>query len=208
MQQVQLRNLIKLFMKKQELHKRIYNKIYLQLRENGAVFFRHPIFMPMIIGEIRRYLRDNNSIRVSRSLRDMAYKALRAREYLVQTLDRDPSIEEISKEVGAEPAEVLIALDAIQDTVSLYEPVFRDNDDTVYIMDQIKDNKDNEDRWMENITLYEAIKQLKPRERYILDRRFFDGKTQTEVAEEIGISQAQVSRLEKSALKTVKQKLM
>ena len=149
----------------------------------------------MIIGEIRRYLRDNNAIRVSRSLRDMAYKALRAREHLIHTLDRDPSVEEIAKEIDAEPSDVIIALDAIQDTVSLYEPVFRDNDDTVYIMDQIKDGKDNEERWMENITLYEAIKQLKPRERYILDRRFFDGKTQTEVADEIGISQAQVSRL-------------
>lgn len=162
----------------------------------------------MIIGEIRRYLRDNNAIRVSRSLRDMAYKALRAREHLIHTLDRDPSVDEIAKEIDAEPSDVIIALDAIQDTVSLYEPVFRDNDDTVYIMDQIKDSKDNEERWMENITLYEAIKQLKPRERYILDRRFFDGKTQTEVADEIGISQAQVSRLEKNALKTVKQKLL
>ena len=101
----------------------------------------------------------------------------------------------------------MIALDAIQDTVSLYEPVFRDNDDTVFIMDQIRDSKDNEEKWMENITLYEAIKQLKPRERYILDRRFFDGKTQTEVAEEIGISQAQVSRLEKNALNAVKLKM-
>ena len=164
--------------------------------------------MPMIIGEIRRYLRDNNAIRVSRSLRDMAYKALRAREHLIHILDRDPSVEEIAKEIDAEPSDVIIALDAIQDTVSLYEPVFRDNDDTVYIMDQIKDSKDNEERWMENITLYEAIKQLKPRERYILDRRFFDGKTQTEVADEISISQAQVSRLEKNALKTVKQKLL
>ncbi len=161
----------------------------------------------MIIGEIRRYLRDNNSIRVSRSLRDTAYRALRAREHLVHILDRDPSIEEIAKEIEAEPADVMIALDAIQDTVSLYEPVFRDNDDTVFIMDQIKDSKDNEEKWMENITLYEAIKQLKPRERYILDRRFFDGKTQTEVAEEIGISQAQVSRLEKNALNAVKLKM-
>ncbi|MBR5228789.1 MAG: sigma-70 family RNA polymerase sigma factor [Firmicutes bacterium] len=161
----------------------------------------------MIIGEIRRYLRDNNSIRVSRSLRDTAYRALRAREHLLHLLDRDPSVEEIAKEIEMDTTDVQIALDAIQDTVSLYEPVFRDNDDTVFIMDQIKDNRDGEEKWMENISLYEAIKELKPRERYILDRRFFDGKTQTEVADEIGISQAQVSRLEKNALKEMKSRL-
>lgn len=164
--------------------------------------------MPMIIGEIRRYLRDNNSIRVSRSLRDLAYRALRAREDMIQKYHKEPSIEEIAKAIDASREDVVVALDAIQDTVSLYEPVFHDNEDTVYIMDQIKDNKDTEDKWMDNLSLYEAMSQLKDRERYILDRRFFEGKTQTEVAQEIGISQAQVSRLEKNALAAIKKEIV
>lgn len=139
-------------------------------------------------------------MRVSRSLRDLAYRALRAREELVHRLQRDPSIDEIAKEIDSPREDVVRALDSIQDTVSLYEPVFRDNGDTVFIMDQIKDTKNTDERWMTNISLSEAMSRLNPRERHILNRRFFDGKTQTEVADEIGISQAQVSRLEKNAL--------
>ena len=155
----------------------------------------------MIIGEVRRYLRDNNTMRVSRSLRDMAYRALRAREQLVHKLQRDPSMDEIAAEIEAPREDVVRALDSIQDTVSLYEPVFHDNGDTVFIMDQIKDTKNTDEQWMTNLSLSEAMARLNPREKYILNRRFFDGKTQTEVADEIGISQAQVSRLEKNALK-------
>lgn len=158
-------------------------------------------FIPMIIGEVRRYLRDNNTMRVSRSLRDMAYRALRAREQLVHKLQRDPSMDEIAAEIEAPREDVVRALDSIQDTVSLYEPVFHDNGDTVFIMDQIKDTKNTDEQWMTNLSLSEAMARLNPREKYILNRRFFDGKTQTEVADEIGISQAQVSRLEKNALK-------
>jgi RNA polymerase sporulation-specific sigma factor len=158
----------------------------------------------MIIGEIRRYLRDNNSIRVSRSMRDLAYRALRAREELMRNMQTEPGIDDIAKKIDASREDVVIALDSIQDTVSLYEPVFRDNDDTVYLMDQISDICDNEEKWMNNIAIYEAMIQLKPRERLVLNRRFFDGRTQMEVAEEIGISQAQVSRIEKNALNTMK----
>ncbi len=158
----------------------------------------------MIIGEVRRYLRDNTSMRVSRSLRDLAYRALRAREELLRRLQRDPSVEEIAAEVGSPREDVVRALDSIQDTISLYEPVFRDNGDTVFIMDQIKDTKNTDERWMAGISLSEAMSRLNPRERRILSRRFFDGKTQTEVADEIGISQAQVSRLEKNALQFMK----
>ena len=155
----------------------------------------------MIIGEVRRYLRDNNTMRVSRSLRDLAYRALRAREQLVHKLQRDPSIDEIAAEIESPREEVVRALDSIQDTISLYEPIFHDDGDTVFIMDQIRDNKNTDEQWMTSLSLSDAMSRLNPRERYILDRRFFDGKTQTEVAEEIGISQAQVSRLEKNALK-------
>jgi RNA polymerase sporulation-specific sigma factor len=158
----------------------------------------------MIIGEIRRYLRDNNSIRVSRSMRDLAYRALRAREELMRNMQTEPGIDDIAKKIDASREDVVIALDSIQDTVSLYEPVFRDNDDTVYLMDQISDICDNEEKWMNNIAIYEAMIQLKPRERLVLNRRFFDGRTQMEVAEEIGISQAQVSRIENNALNTMK----
>ncbi len=173
---------------------------------HGVKFSTYAV--PMIIGEIRRYLRDNNSIRVSRSLRDLAYRALRAREDLIQKFHKEPSVEEIAKVVEAPREDVVVALDAIQDTVSLYEPVFHDNEDTVYILDQIKDNKDTEEKWMDNLSLYEAMESLKDRERHILDRRFFEGRTQTEVAEEIGISQAQVSRLEKNALESIKKEIM
>ena len=163
--------------------------------------------VPMIIGEIRRYLRDNNSIRVSRSLRDTAYKAFQARERLTLSLSRDPTIEEISKELGMEKEDGVFALDAIQDPVSLYEPVYHDGGDTMFVMDQVSDEKNRDENWIEEIALREAMRNLNPREKHILTLRFFEGKTQMEVAEDIGISQAQVSRLEKAAIHHMK-KLM
>lgn len=156
--------------------------------------------VPMIIGEIRRYLRDNNSIRVSRSLRDIAYKALQAKEKLTSRNAKEPSIEEIAKELGVPKEEVVFALDAIQDPVSLFEPVYHDGGDAIYVMDQVSDKKNHDENWLEEISLKEAMAKLNDREKLILTKRFFDGRTQMEVAEEIGISQAQVSRLEKSAL--------
>ncbi|MCJ7855648.1 RNA polymerase sporulation sigma factor SigG [Lachnospiraceae bacterium NSJ-143] len=157
--------------------------------------------VPMIIGEVRRYLRDNNSIRVSRSLRDTAYKALQAKERLTNKLSREPKIEEIAKELEMDKSDVLIALDAIQEPMSLYEPVFHDGGDTLYVMDQISDEKNKDMRWLDNISISQAMGHLTPREKHILALRFFEGKTQMEVSSEVGISQAQVSRLEKSALK-------
>lgn len=157
--------------------------------------------VPMIIGEIRRYLRDNNSIRVSRSLRDIAYKALQVRDRLVKNKNEEPTISEICKELNLPREEVVFALDAIQDPVSLFEPIYHDGGDAIYVMDQISDNKNSDESWIENISIKEAMKKLNNREKHILNLRFFNGKTQMEVAEEIGISQAQVSRLEKSALK-------
>lgn len=166
---------------------------------HGVKFSTYAV--PMIIGEVRRYLRDNNSIRVSRSLRDTAYKALQAREKLSRQLLREPDVTEIARELGIKREDVVLALDSIQDPISLFEPVFHDNGDAVYVMDQVRDMKDTDSRWIENISLSEAMKKLSPRERNILTMRFFEGKTQMEVAEEISISQAQVSRLEKNALK-------
>ncbi len=163
--------------------------------------------VPMIIGEIRRYLRDNNPIRVSRSLRDTAYKALRAKEQLQNRLGREPKPEELAKALNIQTEDVLFALDAIQDPVSLYEPVYHDSGDTLFLMDQIRDEKDKDDRWVTSLSLSEAMKHLGSRERYILNLRFFEGKTQMEVSNEIGISQAQVSRLEKSALQRMKKYL-
>ncbi len=160
--------------------------------------------VPMIIGEIRRYLRDNNSIRVSRSIRDLAYKALSAKEQLSLKLGREPKIEEIAKEVGFPKEEVVCALDAIIDPVSLYEPVFSENGDSIYVMDQISDSKNNDEAWLENIAVSEAIKKLSDREKNIIKMRFFSGKTQMEVADEIHISQAQVSRIEKGALAKIR----
>lgn len=157
--------------------------------------------VPMIIGEIRRYLRDNNSIRVSRSLRDTAYKALRTKEQLTNKNSKEPTIMEIAKEMGIPKEDIVFALDAIQDPVSLFEPVYQDGGDALYVMDQISDEKNQDERWLESIALNEAMKRLNEREKRILTLRFFRGKTQMEVAEEIGISQAQVSRLEKTALK-------
>lgn len=160
--------------------------------------------VPMIIGEIRRYLRDNNSIRVSRSLRDIAYKALQARDKLIKENNKEPTISQIAKELDMPREEVVFALDAIQDPVSLFEPIYRDGGDAIYVMDQISDTKNVDENWLEDISIKEAMKKLNDREKLILNLRFFDGRTQMEVAEEIGISQAQVSRLEKTALRHMK----
>ncbi|MCY6372334.1 RNA polymerase sporulation sigma factor SigG [Clostridium ganghwense] len=157
--------------------------------------------VPMIIGEIRRYLRDNNSIRVSRSLRDIAYKALQVRDKLVNKQNKEPTVSQIAKELNIPREEVVFALDAIQDPVSLFEPIYHDGGDALYVMDQISDSKSVDESWLENISIKEAMKRLNDREKLILNMRFFQGRTQMEVADEIGISQAQVSRLEKTALK-------
>lgn len=157
--------------------------------------------VPMIIGEIRRYLRDNNSIRVSRSLRDIAYRALQVRDKLVNENNKEPTVSQIAKELEIPREDVVFALDAIQDPVSLFEPIYHDGGDAIYVMDQISDSKNSDRSWVENISVNEAIKKLNDREKLILNLRFFNGRTQMEVADEIGISQAQVSRLEKSALK-------
>lgn len=164
--------------------------------------------VPMIIGEIRRYLRDNNSIRVSRSLRDTAYKAIYAKEGLMKKNLKEPTIGDISKEIGIAKEDIVFALDAIQSPVSLYEPVYTEGGDTLFVMDQISDKKNKEEKWVEDISLSEAMKKLNERENYIIKLRFFEGKTQMEVAEEIGISQAQVSRLEKNALRNMKNYLI
>jgi len=156
--------------------------------------------VPMIIGEVRRYLRDYNSIRVSRSLRDTAYKALQAKERLISKNQKEPTIAEIAKELDMEKEEIVFALDAIADPVSLYEPVYHDGGDAIFVMDQVKDEKSCDELWLEQIGLKEAMKRLSNREKHILSLRFFQGRTQMEVANEIGISQAQVSRLEKSAI--------
>ena len=153
--------------------------------------------VPMIIGEIRRYLRDNNSIRVSRSLRDIAYRAIYAKESYMKSNLKEPTIAEIAKEIGIEKEMIVYAMDAIQNPVSLFEPVYTEGGDTLYVMDQISDKKNKEETWVENLSLREAINRLNKRERHIIDLRFYEGKTQMEVAQEIGISQAQVSRLEK-----------
>lgn len=160
--------------------------------------------VPMIIGECRRYLRDNNSIRVSRSLRDIAYKAIYAKDMLTKKYDREPTIEEIAKEIDMPKEQVVIALDAIATPMSLNEPVYQEGQDVLYLMDQVSDKKNREENWVENISLKEAMKKLDDREYSIIKLRFFEGKTQTEVADEISISQAQVSRLEKNALKTMR----
>lgn len=156
--------------------------------------------VPMIIGEIRRYLRDNNPIRVSRSLRDIAYKALQVRDSLTNRFSREPTIMEIAEEMGISKEEVVFALDAIQDPVSLFEPIYQDGGDPIYVMDQLSDDRQKDIYWVEKIALREAMNKLNDREKAILSMRFFEGKTQMEVAEEIGISQAQVSRLEKAAI--------
>ncbi|MDF2820746.1 MAG: sigG [Clostridiales bacterium] len=163
--------------------------------------------VPMIIGEIRRYLRDNNSIRVSRSIRDTAYKALYLKEQMTKKNLREPTIEELAKELEMRKEDIVFALDAIQGPVSLYEPVYNDGGDAIFVMDQVSDKKSKEENWVEEISLKDAMDKLSEREYHIVKLRFFDGKTQMEVADEIDISQAQVSRLEKSALKSMKKYL-
>ena len=157
----------------------------------------------MIIGEIRRYLRDNNAIRVSRSIKDMAYKAMQAKERLAAKTQRDPTVQEIAKELEIPTEDVVIALESVVNPISLYDPVYSDGGDTIYVLDQVGDNNDD-NNWLDEIALKEAIKGLSPREKNILQLRFMQGKTQMEVSKEIGISQAQVSRLEKGALEKIK----
>ena len=157
--------------------------------------------VPMIIGEIRRYLRDNNPIRVSRSLKDIAYKALQVRERLVRNNAKEPTVSEIAKELELEVEDVVMALDAIQDPISLFDPVYQDNGDAIFVMDQVQDKKDTDENWLQEIALKEAIKKLNSREKLVLDLRFYKGRTQIEVADEIGISQAQVSKNRKKCTK-------
>lgn len=163
--------------------------------------------VPMIIGEVRRYLRDNNTIRVSRSMRDLAYKSLQAKENLSKTLLREPTIEDIAKAVGEPQEAVSRAMEAIVEPVSLYDSVFNDGGDSIFVIDQISDHSVDDEMWLEDIALREAMKKLGRREKTIIDLRFFNGKTQMEIAEEIGISQAQVSRLEKGALERIKKQI-
>ncbi|HWQ59178.1 MAG TPA: RNA polymerase sporulation sigma factor SigG [Clostridia bacterium] len=157
--------------------------------------------VPMIIGELRRYLRDNTTLRVSRSLRDTAYKALRVRNDLMDRFSREPRLDEIARELEMSEEDVAFALEAIQDPVSLFEPIYHDDGDAIFVMDQVRDDKDCDDCWLDGIAIGSGLDRLQERERKIIELRFFQGRTQMEVAEEIGISQAQVSRLEKSALK-------
>ena len=163
--------------------------------------------VPMIIGEIRRYLRDNSAVRVSRSMRDTAYKVLQAKERLINQNQREPTVEEIAKELGIKRQDVVFAIDAIMEPVSLYEPVYTGSGDAIYVMDQVSDTKNTDESWMEQIALTEAISKLSERERHILALRFYAGKTQMEVSAEVGISQAQVSRLEKNAINQIKKNM-
>ena len=160
--------------------------------------------VPMVIGEIRRYLRDNNMVRVSRSVRDLAYKVLAIKEKYRKEEQKEVTIEEIAKELNVEKEEIAFCLDAIQDPISLQEPVYGDETENIYVMDQIKDKKNSDDNWAENITITEALEKLRGKEKEIINKRFFEGRTQMEVAEEIGISQAQVSRLEKNAISHIR----
>lgn len=163
--------------------------------------------VPMIIGELRRYLRDFNTVRVPRSLRDLAYKALKAKECLSSKLSHEPTVEEIATEINEPAKSVAKALDAILEPISLYDPIYSDNGDSLYVLDQIKDENSNDEAWLDNIAIKNAISNLGERERNILLMRFYNGKTQTEVSKEIGISQAQVSRLEKSALEKMRKQM-
>jgi RNA polymerase sporulation-specific sigma factor len=160
--------------------------------------------VPMIIGEIRRYLRDNNAIRVSRSTRDIAYKAMQTKERLNAELGREPNVQEIARALDVSREDVVFALDAIQDPISLFEPIYQDGGDPIYMLDQIKDERCSDGDWLQSLAIREAMQRLQEREKHILTLRFFEGKTQMEVADEIGISQAQVSRLEKAALAQMK----
>ena len=163
--------------------------------------------VPMIIGEIRRYLRDNNAIRISRSVRDTAYRALQAREALLAEKQSEPTVDEIAARIGEKKENVMRAMEAIVDPISLYEPVFSENGDSVYLMDQLSDSNPSDEAWLENIALREAMKKLTERERKIINMRFYGNKTQMEIAQEIGISQAQVSRLEKVALERIRKQI-
>ena len=163
--------------------------------------------VPMIIGEIRRYLRDNSAIRVSRSMRDTAYRVLQVRDRLVAENQKEPTVEQIAQELDIPREDVVFAMDAIVDPVSLYDPVYSDSGDTLCVMDQVRDNKNTDEDWTDRIALKEAMKRLDPRERRILSLRFWEGKTQMEVSAEVGISQAQVSRLEKGAINTIRKSL-
>lgn len=163
--------------------------------------------VPMIIGEVRRYLRDNNSIRVSRSVRDLAYRALQAKEELQRELNCEPTVEKIAEKLSEKTEDVVNALEAIVEPVSLYDPVYNDGGDSIFVMDQLKDTNNTDENWLEDIALREALKKLNEREMKIISMRFFKGKTQMEIAEEIGISQAQVSRLEKGALEHIKKNM-
>ncbi len=163
--------------------------------------------VPLVVGEVRRYLRDNSMLRVPRSLRDLAYKAMKAKEALKNRLSRDPTVDEVAKELGESPKAVRNALDAIVDPISLYDPVYSDGGDSVYVLDQISDAACTDDSWLDSIAIGNAMQTLTPRERRILTMRFYNGKTQTEVSREIGISQAQISRLEKSALQKVRKQM-
>ena len=158
----------------------------------------------MIIGEIKRYLRDNNSIRVSRSVRDLAYKAMQFKEKYTRENGKEPTIDIIAKELGVEREEIEFSFDAIQDPISLQEPVYNDGAESIYVMDQVKDSKNTDEAWTETMTINQILKKLNDKEKMIITKRFFDGRTQMEVAEEIGISQAQVSRLEKNAIEHIK----
>lgn len=169
--------------------------------------FPSTYLVPMIVGEIRRYLRDNSPVRVSRSMRDTAYKVLQVKESFLAKHQKEPTIEEIAQELSIKREEVVFALDALVDPVSLNEPVYSDGGDALYIMDQIRDNRNGDDSWLEQIALKEAMGRLSQREKKILNLRFFEGKTQMEVSERIGISQAQISRLEKNAIKKIKQSM-
>lgn len=175
-------------------------------RSLGVKFSTYAV--PMIIGECRRYMRDNNAIRVSRSLRDIAYKAIYARDMLTKKYDREPTIDELEKEIEIPKEDIICALDAISTPMSLYEPIFKEGQDVLYLMDQLSDKKNKEENWVENISLKEAMDRLDDREYNIIKLRYFEGKTQTEVAEEIDISQAQVSRLEKNAITSMKKYLV
>ena len=160
--------------------------------------------VPMIMGEVRRYLRDNNPIRVSRSIRDLAYRTLAIKERMLKENNKEPSIEEIAKEIGVEKEDIIFSLDAIQEPISLQEPVYGDGTENLYILDQVSDTKNTDEKWAENITILEAMKKLNDKEKMIINKRYFQGKTQVEVADEIGISQAQVSRLEKNAINHIR----
>lgn len=171
-------------------------------RSYGVTFSTYAV--PMIIGEVKRYLRDNNSIRVSRSIRDLAYKAIQFKEKYTKEKGKEPSIEEIAKGLGVEKEEVAFSFNAIQDPISLQEPVYNDGSESIFVIEQVKDNKNTDELWAEKMTINVALEKLNTKEKAIIMKRFFDGRTQMEVAEEIGISQAQVSRLEKSAIEHIK----